>query len=96
MHFPPFAVQSQMILESVLLTTLAGYLGLVGGVGIVGLVATIINKMGDTGMFKNPEVSLTNGVQALVILIAAGALAGLIPARRATAVRPVDALRGTA
>ena len=92
----PFSVQSQIILESVLLTTMAGYLGLVGGVAIIEVVAIVVNKLGPGGMFKNPEVSLTNGVQALVILIVAGALAGLIPARRATAVRPVDALRGTA
>ena len=92
----PFSVQSQIILESVLLTTMAGYLGLVGGVAIIEVVGIVVNKLGPGGMFKNPEVSLTNGVQALVILIVAGALAGLIPARRATAVRPVDALRGTA
>ena len=92
----PFSVQSQIVLESVLLTAIAGYFGLVGGVAIIEVVATIVNKLGPGGMFKNPEVSLSNGLQALVILIVAGALAGLIPARRATAVRPVDALRGIA
>lgn len=93
----PIAIMGQVILESMLLTAAAGYVGLVGGIAVIELVASIVDKLGPGGgMFQHPEVSLANGVQALVILVVAGAIAGLIPARRAVAVRPVDALRGTA
>jgi len=47
---------------------------------------------GDT-MFKNPGVELNIGIAALVILIVAGLIAGLIPARKAVSMRPIDALR---
>jgi putative ABC transport system permease protein len=44
-------------------------------------------------MFVNPDVGLGDAVQALGILIAAGILAGLLPARRALQVSPMAALR---
>jgi putative ABC transport system permease protein len=44
-------------------------------------------------MFMNPGVDLTSAMQALVILVIAGTLAGIIPARRAVSISPVDALR---
>jgi len=92
----PLSIMTQVILESTLLTAVAGYVGLVAGIGAVELVAKVVEKMGSTGMFRHPEVSLENGVQALVLLVVAGVLAGVIPARRAVSVRPVDALRGLA
>nr|NQU93362.1 ABC transporter permease [Bacteroidota bacterium] len=90
----PFNIISQIILESVFLTTIAGYFGLVAGVGLVeGINYMLINMGSDNEMFKNPEVDFNVAVTALVILIFAGALAGLIPARRAVKIKPIDALR---
>ena len=90
----PFAVIGQIILESVILTTVAGYLGLVFGVGITELVATAMKKAGDgSEFFKNPEVSLTVATTALAVLIVSGALAGMIPAKRAVSIKPVEAIR---
>ncbi len=88
----PWKIVSQIILESVVLTTIAGYTGLVAGVGILELIARNLPD-GGTNMFLNPEVDLNVALQALTILIIAGALAGLIPARRAIALSTVDALR---
>ena len=90
----PFAVIGQIILESVILTTVAGYLGLVFGVGITELVATAMKKAGGgSEFFKNPEVSLTVATTALAVLIVSGALAGMIPAKRAVSIKPVEAIR---
>lgn len=88
---PPVAIMSQIILESVFLTSFAGYFGLVAGVGLLEMVSAAIGNSG--GMFRNPEVDFEIAIKALTILIIAGAFAGFIPARRAIGISTVDALR---
>ncbi len=91
---PPSDIIKQIILESVVLTTFAGYMGLVMGVGLLELISTAIGSSGGEGqMFTNPEVDLGIAVKALGILIISGALAGLIPAARALKIKPIEALR---
>jgi putative ABC transport system permease protein len=89
----PIKVVGQIILESVFLTTIAGYFGLVIGIGILELVNMGMSANPDGGMFKNPQVDLNIAITALTVLIVAGALAGFIPARRAIQVKPIEALR---
>lgn len=90
----PWTIVSQIITESVFLTTFAGYLGLVAGVGVIELVNNAMKKMGDSaGMFKDPSVSFHVAVSALIILIIAGVVAGIIPARKAVKIKPIEALR---
>jgi len=90
----PLNIITQIITESVFLTTLAGYLGLAIGVGIVELVNYILIKTGaDTAMFNNPEVDFDKAITALIILVIAGALAGFIPAKKAVSIKPIDAIR---
>ena len=89
----PMSLIVQIILESVALTSLAGYLGLLVGVILVeGTRIAMQTSQVNTGMFLNPGVSFANALQALLILVVCGALAGLIPARRAVAISPVEAL----
>ncbi len=89
----PLGIIGQVLLESIVLTTLAGYLGLFGGVAIVEGVRIAIEQAGaNVQMFQNPGVSFGNAIQALIILVLSGAAAGLIPARRAVAISPVEAL----
>lgn len=90
----PSVIIVQVILESVFLTTLAGYIGLVLGVGLVELINYMLVTTGaNTEMFVNPQVDFNMAISALMVLIVSGALAGLIPARRAVAIRPIEALR---
>ncbi|RMG24940.1 MAG: ABC transporter permease [Bacteroidetes bacterium] len=90
----PFNIVSQIVLESLTLTSIAGYLGLFWGVVVLGVVDYLVEHADSSDMmFLNPTVDLNVGIQALIILMVAGALAGLIPARRALKIRPVDALR---
>ena len=90
----PLNIVTQIIIESVFLTTIAGYFGLVAGVGMVETINYFMVSSGaENEMFKNPEVDFNIAMTALLILIVAGAAAGLIPARRAVKVKPIDALR---
>ena len=90
----PWKIMGQIIQESVVLTTLAGVTGLVIGVWLMEGVNQALTQFGmDTGSFRNPEVKFGVVLVSLIILIVSGALAGLIPARRAVKIRPVDALR---
>jgi len=90
----PFKVISQIITESIVLTTFAGYFGLVIGVGLLELINYTLDKSGaNTEMFVHPGVDFRVAVTALTILVFSGALAGFIPAKRAVSVKPIDALR---
>ncbi len=87
----PSSVVGQIILESVFLTLMAGYFGLVIGIGFLEGINKMLGE--DVPMFKNPTVDLNVALVSLTVLVISGALAGLIPARRAVAVLPVEALR---
>lgn len=90
----PWSIVRQIVLESVFLTGLAGWLGLVVGVGILEAVRAALSRPGvEAAMFQNPGVAFSEAVQALVVLVVAGVLAGLVPSQRAIAVTPVEALR---
>jgi len=90
----PMQIMTQIITESVFLTSLSGYIGLVAGVGLIELINFgLIQFQIESDMFKRPEVDFTTALSALAILIVSGALAGIIPARRAISIKPVDALR---
>jgi putative ABC transport system permease protein len=89
----PVGIMGQVLLESIVLTAFAGYFGMLAGVGIVEGVRFALEASGaSTQMFENPGVSFANAWQAFAIVVLAGGLAGLIPARRAVAVSPVEAL----
>jgi len=90
----PFSVMAQIITESVFLTAVAGYLGLVAGVAVIEGINYLLSQPGvSSGMFSNPSVDFGVAVKAIIILILSGALAGMIPARRAVSIKPIDALR---
>jgi len=91
---PPIDIARQIILESVVLTAIAGYIGLVIGVGIMEAVAASVGSSPDGGgMFTNPTINLPVALKALVLLTISGAVAGLIPASRALKIKPIEALR---
>jgi putative ABC transport system permease protein len=90
----PLLIKTQIVLEAVFLTTLAGYVGLALGVGVLEMINNLLISSGaSTDMFNNPEVDFNKAILALVVLVVAGMLAGLIPAQRAVQLKPIDALR---
>jgi putative ABC transport system permease protein len=85
----PLSIIMLIMQESVFITGVAGYIGLVLGVGLLELISPHIQ----TEFFRNPEANLNIAVSATLVLIIAGMIAGYVPARRAAAIRPVEALR---
>lgn len=90
----PMRIIRQIVTESIFLNTVAGYIGLLLSAGVVELICFIMIKAQvEVPYFRNPEINLKVATLALVILVVSGALAGLIPARRAVSIKPIDALR---
>lgn len=86
----PANVVGQVILEAVFITALAGWMGLVLGVFLMEGIASVVPG---SEFFRDPTIQIDVAIYALAALIVAGALAGFIPARRAAAIRPIEALR---
>lgn len=88
----PSNVVSQILLEAIFLTSVAGYAGLVAGIYLLeGLNALVGDNEGS--MFTNPTVNIGIALKALSVIIIGGLIAGFIPARHAVSVHPVEALR---
>jgi putative ABC transport system permease protein len=86
----PSHIVMSIVQESVFITTVAGYLGLVAGVGGLAVIDHLIPP---TDMFAHPEVNLNVALGATLVLVVAGALAGMFPARAAARLNPIKALR---
>ncbi len=86
----PMRILKQVILESVAMTTIFGYVGI-----LLGTIGTEILSRAFAGsdFIKDPTVSISLALEVTLVLIIAGALAGLFPAMRALKIRPVEALR---
>ena len=89
----PGKVILHIVAESVFLTVLAGYIGLSLGVSALELLNRILLTAGDEMFFRRPEVNLNMALAALTVLVISGIFAGLIPARRAVRIKPIDAIR---
>jgi putative ABC transport system permease protein len=89
----PGKVMLHIVLESVFLTVLAGYIGLALGVGLLELLSMALETGSEEMFFRRPEVSFKMAVSALTVLVFAGIFAGMIPARRAIRIKPIDAIR---
>jgi putative ABC transport system permease protein len=86
----PWSIISMIVQESVFVTAAAGYIGLILGVLVLESAKKLIPN---SDFFKNPSVDLSVALYANALLILAGLVAGLFPARKAAAVKPIEALR---
>jgi len=92
----PFNIISQVMNESLLLTSLAGLMGLTIGVFLLDVVNRLMSAQpsdNSVTFFENPEISIQVAVAATIIIIISGLLAGLIPAWRALQIKAIDAIR---
>ncbi|WP_299364852.1 ABC transporter permease [Winogradskyella sp.] len=89
----PGMIKGQILQESLLLTILSGMVGVSFAALVIWIMNALLDNAGPVENFANPSVGMQVVFVALVILIVSGLLAGLIPASRATKMKPVDALR---
>ena len=86
----PGSVVGLIIQEAIVITSAAGYIGLVLGVGLLELISA---NMPPSDFFANPGVDMGVALSATALLVVAGTLAGLYPARKAANIKPIEALR---
>ncbi len=85
----PKSIVSIILIESILITAIAGYVGLLMGVGVLELVGPSLKEY----FIKDPGVSNSLVIGATITLITAGAIAGYLPAKKASKIKPIVALR---
>lgn len=90
----PASIVLMIVQESIVITAVSGYAGLVVGVALLETINRALSKLGnDSKFFANPEISFDTAFVAICVLIAAGLLASLLPAAKAAAVDPIVALQ---
>jgi putative ABC transport system permease protein len=90
----PLSIVSLIIQESIILTAVAGYIGLVLGTFLMEAISYAMTKFDlNNGMFQNPGIDFKIALLAFTILLICGALAGLVPARKAAQISPIEAIR---
>ncbi|WP_336128247.1 ABC transporter permease [Mesoflavibacter sp. CH_XMU1422-2] len=88
----PFEIKRQILVEAVFLTIFAGILGIISG-GWILIALDAAFGQGDEAVIVNASVSIAVVFIALIILVVLGTLIGLIPAFKATSIKPIEALR---
>ena len=88
----PFSIVSMVMKESIVLTSIAGLVGIAAGVGLLAVAELVITSMPDSPLGP-PIVSLGTVLQAVAVLVVAGAFAGVMPASHAASIKPIEALR---
>jgi putative ABC transport system permease protein len=87
----PLSIIMMVLQESVFVTSIAGYFGLLTGIALLEFVSRIPALQHD--FFVNPEVDVNIAIGTTILLVIAGGLAGFFPSRRAAKIKPVVALR---
>ena len=93
----PWSIIRLVLSESVFITIISGFLGLVAGMGCLALISSILVKASETStqvkhVFFNPTADVWVAIAALAVLVISGLCAGYIPASQAASIKPVEAL----
>ncbi len=88
----PLSIVSNIMFESVLITAFAGYIGMLLGIGTLEYVNAEFPQ-GLHEMVQNPSVNIRTVLNATLVLVVCGSIAGFIPAYRAAKIKPIEALR---
>ena len=95
----PLSILRMIVFESVLITSVFGYVGMIAGIGVTEAINVVVESMNSGGggnggfIFSNPTVDLGIAVSSTVLLIIAGVVAGYFPARKAVSVSAIESMR---
>lgn len=97
----PFSILKLVIIESILITAIFGYIGMILGIGLTEGINTIMEAMNsgqetsndEMSLFSNPTVGLNIAFFSTALIVVAGILAGYFPARKAVKVTAIEAMR---
>lgn len=97
----PFSILKLIIIESIMITAVFGYIGMIMGVGLLEGINAIMEQSNagaasrndDMSIFLNPTVSLGVAVSSTILIVLAGVLAGYFPARKAIKITAIEAMR---
>lgn len=91
---PPGSIIGLFLQESILITLVAGYIGLITGIGVIEFIKwSLVEFNIEAPYFRDPDIDIFTAVTATIILVISGAIAGYFPARKAAKVNPIVALR---
>lgn len=85
----PMSIVAMVLHESIFVTAVSGFMGLIVGLVLLEFVGPMIN----TEFISNPEVSFNIAISTVIVLVIAGAIAGFFPAYRGAKIKPINALR---
>lgn len=85
----PLSIIVMVLHESIFVTTIAGFTGLIFSLALLEFVGPLI----ETKYISNPSINFSVAITTVFILIIAGAIAGFFPAWKAARIKPIDALR---
>lgn len=89
----PRQILALIVTESIVITAIFGYVGMLFGIGTTELINIIVEQT-QSEAFSDPTVDLSIAIEATLTLIIAGTLAGFFPAKKAVSIKPIEALRG--
>jgi putative ABC transport system permease protein len=101
---PPSSILKLIVLESIIITAIFGYIGMIAGIGVTEVAnflmeqsaaaaAQVVTDTPQMSIFKDPTVNLGYVLIATLILIVSGVVAGYMPAYKAVKVKPIEAMR---
>ncbi len=83
-------VMIQFLIESASISFLGGAVGIILGIGVSLLVSVIVNALGYNWQFL---ISIESILSAVIVSILIGVIFGIYPARKASKISPMEALR---
>jgi putative ABC transport system permease protein len=88
----PASIVAMVMKESIVLTAIAGLLGVAAGTGLLAVAGAILENL-PTSPMGPPILSLKTVLSAVAVLVTAGGIAGIMPAAHAASIKPIEALR---